>query len=88
MSDQVMVPVYHLNYIFYCDYFSQSSSNYYARRGGHPTSDLACGALNVNMYVSYTRGYSISGACISFKQIIVEDPAKSSTIITEKERTK
>ena len=40
-----------------------------------------------NIYITIADTGSSNGACLSFKQIIVEDPAKSSTIITEKERT-
>ena len=62
-----MVPVYHLNYIYYCDYFVQNSGNRYSVRGGYSNNALYCGIfyIAINTAVSYTN-WGI-GASISFK---------------------
>ena len=58
-----------LNYIYYCDYFSQLSGKYYAYRGGNSTLDLYCGAFNIYMARTDNDTRWNHGASISFKQI-------------------
>jgi len=62
-----MVPVYHLNYIYYCDYFVQNSGNRYSVRGGYSNNALYCGIFIDGLGTAYNNGKWYYGASLSFK---------------------
>ena len=64
-----MVPLYHLNYIYYCDYFYQNSGNTgrYLFRGGFSVLGNDCGAFFIRANYDFSGASWYIAASISFK---------------------
>ena len=68
----IMVPLYHLNYIFYCDYYYQSTGINYLMRGGFSNGGILCGSFYIRgSYVSASTSHWTFSASLSFKDSII-----------------